>query len=177
MKDKREILFQVHIKKGRKVENDSVNIKLFNFSFEYGNDYVGLFYDFFVLPQTEKTFLSIINVLHNQNPFIIYGNQTFFKKELLEIVTNILGRRIIYIAINENFDIKGINNLIYGNMRVGQYITFTNTECVDLNIFKCLADRIIEIYHLLKSKQEEGLFIDRDSEKYFINVKRFNPFF
>ena len=159
-----------------KVENDSVNIKLFNFSFEYGNDYVGLFYDFFVLPQTEKTFLSIINVLHNQNPFIIYSNQSFFKKELIEIVSNILGRRINYIAINENFDIKGINNLIYGNMRVGQYIAFTNTECVDLNIFKCLADRIIEISHLLKSRQEEGLFIDRDSEKYLINAKRFNMF-
>ena len=159
-----------------KVENDSVIIKIFNYSFEYGNDYVGLFYDFFVLPQTEKTFISIINSLHYQNSFLFYNNQTYFKKELLYIISNILGRRINYLTINENLDLKGINNLLYGNMRIGQYICVTSTEIVDLKILKILADRINEILQLLKCRQEEGVFVDRDSEKYIINAKRFNIF-
>ena len=159
-----------------KVENDSVNIKLFNYSFEYGNDYVGLFYDFLVLPQTEKTFISIINSLYYQNSFVFYNNQTYFKKQLLEIISNILGRRINFLTINENFDLKGINNLIYGNMRIGQYICINNIECVDLNILKILANRVNEILQLIKCRPEEGYLIDRNSEKYFINAKRFNIF-
>ena len=159
-----------------KVENDSVSIRLFNFSFEYGNDYVGLHYDYFILPQTEKTFISIINVLHNQNQFIFYNNQSYFKKQLLEIMSNILGRRINYFTLNENFTITGLDNVIYGNMRQGQYICITNTESVDLNIYKSLADRINEICNLLKYRQEEGFFIDKDSEKYIVNAKRFNMF-
>ena len=129
-----------------------------------------------MMPQTEKTFISIMNVLYNQNPFIMYSNQIYFKKNLLEIISNILGRRINYITINENLDMRGINNYVYGNMRFGQYICITNTESVDLNIFKFLADRIKEISQLLKSKQEEGFFVDRDSEKYIVNAKRFNMF-
>ena len=159
-----------------KVEIDSVTIKLFNFIFEYGNEYVGLHYNFFVMPQTEKSFISIINALHNQNPFIFYSNQSYFKKELLYIISNILGRRINFITINENFNLKGFNNLIYGNMRMGRYICITNAQSVDLNILKTLADRINEICQLLKYRQEEGFFIDRDSEKYIVNAKRFNLF-
>ena len=159
-----------------KVENDSVSIKLFNLSFDYGNDYVGLHCDFFVLPQTEKTFISILNVLRYQNPFILYNNQSYFKKNLLDIISHILGRRINYFSVNRTMNISGINNIIYGSMRSGQYICITNTEIVDLNIFKILADRIIEISQLLKVRQEEGFLVDRDSEKYSVNAKRFNMF-
>ena len=39
-----------------------------------------------------------------------------------------------------------------------------------------MADRIIEISQLLKVRQEEGFLVDRDSEKYSVNAKRFNMF-
>ena len=159
-----------------KVENDSVMIKLFHFIFEYGNEYIGLHYDFFFLPQTEKTFISIINALFYHNSFIIYNSQTYFKKEVLSIISNILGRKINFFTANENLSISGINNLIYGYMRTGQYICITNTEKVNFNIYQSLADRINEIFQLLKSKQDEGFFNDRDGEKYLINGKRFNIF-
>ena len=159
-----------------KVENDSVMIKLFHFIFEYGNEYIGLQYDFFFLPQTEKTFISIINALYYHNSFIIYNNQTYFKKEILNIISNILGRKINYFTANENLSISGINNLIYGYIRSGQFICVTNTEKINFNIYQCLADRINEVFQLLKSRQDEGYFIDRDGEKYLVNGKRFNIF-
>ena len=159
-----------------KVENDSVMIKLFHFIFEYGNEYIGLHYDFFFLPQTEKTFISIINALYYHNSFIIYNNQTYFKKEILSIISNILGRKINYFTANDNLSISGINDLIYGYIRSGQFICVTNTEKINFNIYQCLADRINEIFQLLKSRQDEGYFIDRDGEKYLVNGKKFNIF-
>ena len=115
-----------------KIENDYVNVKLFNYYFEYGNEYVGLKYDFFVLPQTEKTYLAILNALYNHKSFILYNNQSFFKKEILNITSNILGRNIYYFTSNKTFDLPGLNNIIYGNMRNGQIVCIENIELMNM---------------------------------------------
>ena len=159
-----------------KIENDSVNIKLNNYYFEYGNEYVGLKYDFFEIPQTEKTFLSIINTLFYHKSFILYNNQSFFKKEILNITSNVLGRNISYITCNNSLELLGINNIIYGNMRNGQMVCFENIELLNLNLLKILIERINEIFRLIHSKLEEGYFNDRNGEKYSINNKKFNLF-
>ena len=83
-----------------KIDVDYVNIRLLNYNFEYGNDYVGLYHDFFTLPQTEKTFLCILYALHLHKSFILYNNQSYFKKETLSMVSNILGRNIFYFTAN-----------------------------------------------------------------------------
>ena len=159
-----------------KVENDLVNIKLFNYFFEYGNEYVGLKYDFLIMPQTEKTHLSIINTLFNHKPFILYNNQSFLKKEILNITSNILGRNIYYFTSNKTFDLPGLNNIIYGNMRNGQMVCIENIELFNLNNLKIIVERINEIFRLIHSKVEEGYFNDRNGEKYLINNKKFNLF-
>ena len=159
-----------------KVENDSVSIKIFNFNFEYGNEYTGLKYDFFVLPETEKTFLSIMNALFYHKSFLLYNNQSFFKKEILNILSNILGKNISYFTSNQALDIIGVNNIIYGNMRNGNLLCFQNVELMEFNSLKIMIERINEIYQLIKSKHEEGFFTDRNNEKYSINIKKFNIF-
>jgi len=151
-----------------KVENDSVNIKLFNFNFEYGNEYTGLKYDFFVLPDTEKTFLSIVNALYYRIPFLLYNNQSFFKKEILNITSNILGKNISYFTSNKALDITGVNNIIYGNMKNGNLVCIKNIELLQFNHFKTMVERINEIFRLIHSKSEEGYFTDRNNEKYAI---------
>ena len=159
-----------------KIENDSVNVKYYNHYFEYGNEYTGLKYDFFVLPQTEKTILSIINNLYLHNPFIIYNNQSYFKKEIFNIVSNILGRYIFYFTSNQNFGLSGLNNIIYGNMRSGQVVCIHNIELINLNCLKIITQRIDEIFRLIHCKLEEGNFNDRNGEKYLFNNKKFNLF-
>ena len=159
-----------------KVENDSVNIKLFHYFFEYGNEYVGLKYDFLVLPQTEKTFLSIINALFNHRPFILYNNQSFFKKELLSITSNVLGRNTYYFTANKSLDLSDFNNIIYGNMRNGQMICIENIELFNLKNLKIIVERINEVFRLIHSKAEEGFFIDRNGDKYSMNNKKFFAF-
>ena len=159
-----------------KIENDSVNIKLLNFNFEYGNEYVGLKYDFFILPETEKTFISIFNALYFHNSFLLYNNQSLFKKELLNIVSNVLGKHIFYFTSNKKFDLNGLDNIMYGNMRNGNLVCIQNIELMEFNLFKTMVERINEIFGLIHSKSEEGYFTDRNSEKYAINIKKFNLF-
>ena len=159
-----------------KIENDFVNIKILNFNFEYGNEYTGLKYDFFVLPDTEKTFLSIVNALYYRKPFLLYNNQSFFKKEILNITSNILGKNISYFTSNKAFNVTGLNNVIYGNMRNGNLVCINNTELIEFNLLKVIIERINEIFRLIQSKHEEGYFTDRNNEKYSINIKKFNIF-
>ena len=159
-----------------KVEVDSVTIKLFHYNFEYGNEYVGLFNDFFSLPQTEKTFLSILNAFSIHKSFVLYNNQRYFKREALSIVSNILGRNIYYFTANSEFSIEGLNNLLYGNMSNGQLICINNIELMQLANLRVIVDRISEVMRLLYCKQEEGYFNDIDGEKYIINNKKFNIF-
>ena len=159
-----------------KIEVDSVTIKLFQYNFEYGNEYVGLFNDFFVMPQTEKTFLSILNSFNIHKSFILYNNQSYFKKETLSIVSNILGRHIYYFTANSQFSVGGLNNLLYGNMNSGQLICINNIEIIEFDFLKAIVNRISEVMRLLHCKQEEGNFIDMDGEKYVINNKKFNIF-
>ena len=130
-----------------KIENETVYIKIFNYNFEYGNEYVGLNHDFFVLPQTEKSFLSIFNTFFYHKPFLLYNNQIYFKKEILKITSNILGRHISHYTSNNNLDLPGLNNIIYGNMKNGHIICIQNIE-----------------------------FIDRNGEKFNFNNKKFNLF-
>ena len=111
-----------------KIENDFVSIKLLNYNFEYGNEYTGLKYDFFVLPDTEKTFLSIISSLYYHKPFLLYNNQRFIKKEIINITSNILGKNIFYFNLNKEFDLAGLNNIMYGNMRNGNLVCIQNIE-------------------------------------------------
>ena len=159
-----------------KIEVDSVTIKLFNYNFEYGNEYVGLFNDFFSLPQTEKTFLSILNAFSIHKSFVLYNNQKYFKKETLSMVSNILGRNIFYYTANSQFSVEGLNNLLYGNMNSGQIVCINNIEIIQFDFLRLIVDRISEVMRLLHCKQEEGYFNDLDGEKYIINNKKFNIF-
>ena len=159
-----------------KIESDSVNIKLYNYFFEYGNEYIGLKYDFFILPQTEKTYISIVNNLYYHQPFILYNNQSYFKKEIFNIISNILGRNIYYFTSNQNLDLFGLNNIIYGNMRSGQIVGIYNIELINLNCLKIIVERIEEIFRLIHCKLEEGYFSDKNGDKYIINNKKFNLF-
>ena len=159
-----------------KIENDLVNIKLLNFNFEYGNEYVGLKYDFFILPETEKTLLSMFNALFFHNPFLIYNNQSIFKKELLNIASNVLGKNIFYFTANKNFGLDGLDNVMYGNMKNGSLVCIKNIELMEFNLFKTMVERINEIFGLIRAKSEEGYFTDRNYEKYAINIKKFNLF-
>ena len=159
-----------------KVENDSVNVRLLNFNFEYGNEYVGLKYDFFILPETEKTLISIFNALFYHNSFLLYNNQSIFKKELLNIASSVLGKNIYYFTANKKFDLIGLDNILYGNMRNGNLVCIKNIELMEFNLFKTMVERINEIFGLIHAKSEEGYFTDRNSEKYAINIKKFNLF-
>ena len=159
-----------------KIENEFTLIKILNFNFEYGNEYVGLKYDFFLLPETERSLLAIFNTFYYHKPFLLYNNQEFFKNELLKIISNILGRNISYFISNRSFDLSGLNNIVYGNMRTGNLICIKNTELMELNLLKTMTERINEIFRLIHSKSEEGFFIDRNNEKFSFNIKRFNLF-
>ena len=159
-----------------KIEVDSVTVKLFHYIFEYGNEYVGLFNDFFVFPQTEKVFISILNAFSLHKNFVLYNNQKYFKKETLSIVSNILGRNIFYFTANSQFNVIGLNNLLYGNMNNGQIICINNIELIQFDFLRVIVNRISEVMRLLYCKQEEGYFNDIDGEKYVINNKKFNIF-
>ena len=159
-----------------KIEVDSVTVKLFQYSFEYGNEYVGLFNDFFVLPQTERTFVSILNAFSIHKSFILYNNQNYFKQQTLSMVSNILGRNIYYFTANSEFGITGLNNLLYGNMSSGQIVCINNIEIINFDFLRAIVNRISEVMRLLYCKQEEGYFNDIDGEKYLINNKKFNIF-
>ena len=149
---------------------------MLNFNFEYGNEYVGLKYDFFILPETEKTLISIFNALFYHNSFLLYNNQSIFKKELLNIASSVLGKNIYYFTANKKFDLIGLDNILYGNMRNGNLVCIKNIELMEFNLFKTMVERINEIFGLIHAKSEEGYFTDRNSEKYAINIKKFNLF-
>ena len=159
-----------------KIDVDNVNVRLLNYNFDYGNEYVGLYNDFFTMPQTEKTFLCILYALHLHKSFVLYNNQSYFKKETLLMTSNILGRNIYYFTANTNFSITGLNNLLYGNMGSGNLVCINNTELMQFDCLKIVVNRISEIIRLLHTKQEEGFFNDIDGEKYIINNKKFNVF-
>ena len=159
-----------------KLENDFINIKLFNCSFEYGNEYVGLQNNFYFLPQTEKIFISIFNVLSLKKPFLIFNNQNYLKKETLSIISNILGKYINFFECNEKLEITGINNLFYGYMRNGNWICLENVNVVENNILNLISDRIMEVYRNIKASIEEGIYIENQNERYSINEKHFNIF-
>ena len=159
-----------------KIENDLVSIKLIQFNLEYGNDYVGLGTDFFASPQTEKFLLSLLNVIHSHKNFLIYSNQKYFKKETMNMINNILGERILIFNCNEELNIEGFNNFVYGNMVSSQVICISNVEFLKNNLLQFLVDRISEIMRLLQCKPEDGIFNDYDGEKYIINTKKFNIF-
>ena len=159
-----------------KVEVDSVTVKLFHYNFEYGNEYVGLFNDFFALPQTEKTFISLLNAFSIHKSFVLYNNQRYFKRETLSMVSNILGRNVYYFTANSEFSIDGLNNLLYGNMSSGQLICINNIELMQFDHLRAIVNRISEVMRLLYCRQEEGYFNDIDGEKYIINNKKFNIF-
>ena len=95
-----------------KIDVDSVNIRVLNYNFEYGNEYVGLYNDFFTMPQTDKTFLCILYALNIHKSFVLYNNQKYFKKETLLMTSNILGRNIFYFTVNSDFSLAGLNNLL-----------------------------------------------------------------
>ena len=159
-----------------KIDVDSVNIRLLNYNFEYGNEYVGLYNDFFTMPQTEKTFLCILNAFHIHKSFILYNNQSYFKKEMLSMVSNILGRYIYNFTSNADFCITGLNNLLYANMPSGQFVCLNNIEIIKFECLKSVVNRMSEIMRLLCCRPEEGYFNDIDGEKYIINNKKFNVF-
>ena len=159
-----------------KIDVDYVNIRLINYNFEYGNEYVGLYNDFFTMPQTEKTFLCILYALHLHKSFILYNNQSYFKKETLSMTSNILGRNIFYFTANTEFSVDGLNNLLYGNMSNGNLVCVNNVELMNFDCLKIIVNRISEVMRLLCCKQEEGYYNDIDGEKYMINNKKFNVF-
>ena len=159
-----------------KIDVDYVNIRLINFNFEYGNEYVGLYSDFFTMPQTEKTFLCILYSLYMHKSFVLYNNQSYFKKETLSMVSNILGRNVFYFTANSNFSLAGLNNLLFANMNSGNLLCIKNAELMQLENLKIIVNRISEVARLLYSKQEEGFYNDIDGEKYIINNKKFNVF-
>ena len=128
------------------------------------------------MPQTEKTLISLLNVMSTHKSFVFYNNQTFFKKEIIKILTHILGRDTLYFSSNEEFNITGLNNLMFSNMKRWFFVCIENIEIIKTNLLQILIDRIIEISLLIKSKGEEGIFTDRDGEKYLINTKNFNIF-
>ena len=159
-----------------KIDVDSVNVRLLNYIFEYGNEYVGLFNDFFFLPQTEKTLLCILYAFHLHKSFILYNNQNFFKKETLLMTSNILGRNIFFFTANSDFSLNGLNNLLYANMSSGNFVCVNNIELMQFDNLKIMVNRISEIIRLLYCKPEEGFYNDVDGEKYVINNKKFNVF-
>ena len=159
-----------------KLDNDQINIKLFNNTFEYGNEYVGLENNFYFLPQTEKIFISIFNVLTLKKPFLIFNNQNILKHETLSIISNILGKYINYFQCNENFDLNGINNLIYGYMRNGNWFCLENVNVIKNEFLNIISDRIIEVYRNIQNYVEEGIYIENSNERYIINEKYFNIF-
>ena len=159
-----------------KIDVDYVNIRLINYNFEYGNEYVGLYNDFFTMPQTEKTFLCILYSLHLHKSFVLYNNQSYFKKEILSMVSNILGRNIFYFTANSDFSVTGLNNILYGNMSSGNLVCVNNLELIQMNCLKVIVNRISEVARLLYCRQEEGFYNDIDGEKYILNNKKFNAF-
>ena len=159
-----------------KLDNDQINIKLLNNTFEYGNEYVGLENNFYFLPQTEKIFISIFNVLTLKKPFLIFNNQHILKHETLSIISNILGKYINYFQCNENFNLNGINNLIYGYMRNGNWFCLENVNVIKNEFLNTISDRIMEVYRNIQNYVEEGIYIENSNERYIINEKFFNIF-
>ena len=118
----------------------------------------------------------MFNALFFHNPFLIYNNQSIFKKELLNIASNVLGKNIFYFTANKNFGLDGLDNVMYGNMKNGSLVCIKNIELMEFNLFKTMVERINEIFGLIRAKSEEGYFTDRNYEKYAINIKKFNLF-
>ena len=108
--------------------------------------------------------------------FVLYNNQSYFKKETLSMVSNILGRNVFYFTANSNFSLAGLNNLLFANMNSGNLLCIKNAELMQLENLKIIVNRISEVARLLYSKQEEGFYNDIDGEKYIINNKKFNVF-
>ena len=67
--------------------------------------------------------------------FVLYNNQSYFKKETLSMVSNILGRNVFYFTANSNFSLAGLNNLLFANMNSGNLLCIKNAELMQLENF------------------------------------------
>ena len=67
-----------------KIENENLTLRLFNFTFDYGFEYVGIQNNFYQLNQTERTVVSFLNMMNIHKPFLIYGHHSIPKKETLK---------------------------------------------------------------------------------------------
>ena len=159
-----------------KIENENLTLRLFNFTFDYGFEYVGIQNNFYQLNQTERTVVSFLNMMNIHKPFLIYGHHSIPKKETLNLVSKYFGKYIYYITPSTSYDVNNVNNLLYAYMRTGAWMCLTHTEMIAPNMLSAIADRIMEVYRLIKASEEEGIY-NEGVDKFNITKKSFCVFF
>ena len=152
-----------------KIESEgSCVVKIFNFSFDYGNEYVGLHNNFILNAHMERVYLTMANCFYLRKPFFMYGLQESGKKETIKTLGNFFGKSTIIFKCSEQFDLKSFNKLLYGCMKSGNWLCLDTLDLVAIEMLSVIAQEIMTIYKYMADPKEESLSIS-NTDKIALN--------
>lgn len=142
-----------------KVDSENCLIKIFNLTFDYGYEYVGLYNNFMITSNSEKVFLTIANCFYVKKPFFMYGFSDSGKKETLKLLSKFFGKAMNIFKCTQDFDIKGFNKLLYGTQKSGNWLCLDNMDLVPNEALSVIAHEIMLVYKYFADPKAEFISI------------------
>ena len=145
------------------VESESCKITHMNFSQAYGNQYVGLFNNFIITPQTERIFITMTNNFSVKKPMFLYSLPFSGKRETIKMLSKICGITNVSFQCSDTVDIKAFKKLVYGCAKAGLYgeafsgfwLSLDSIDNLKFEVMSVIAQDIMSIYQNLGDKNSQ----------------------
>ena len=161
-----------------KIENDTLNFHLIgNFlQVEYGFSYTGMIFNYILMSNSDRMILSLANIISIKKPICMYGIKESNMYETFNNISLLFGKNIQYLSGNSELKINTVNNYIYANLKLGNWLVIDSIENIKFENLEIIAERISQIYQIVKQSEDEFLILDGFEKKITITNKSFNIF-
>ena len=148
-----------------KADSDDYKIVHLNFSCDYGFQYVGLFNNFVITPQTERVFITMTNNFNVKRPMFMYSLPFAGKRETIKMLSKIFGIVNLNFHCSSTFDVKSYRRLVYFSCKAGVYntvksgfwLTLDTIDNLKIDVLSVIAQDIMSIYQNLSDATSEML--------------------
>jgi hypothetical protein len=150
-----------------KVENDTLNFHLIgNFlQVEYGFSYTGMIFNYIMMSSSDRMILSLANIISVKKPICMYGIKESNMYETFNNISLLFGKNIQYLSGNSELKINTVNNYINANLKLGNWLVIDNIENIEFENLEIIAERISQIYQIVKQNEDEFLILDGFEKK------------
>jgi dynein heavy chain len=145
-----------------KIDGEQCLIKIFNFTSDYGYEYVGIHNNLIITPSVEKLYITISNCFFLKKPFVLYGLPDSGKKEVLKMLSIFFGKAISKFKCTEQFDYKAFSKILFGLQKNGSWLSLENLELVEMKALSIIAEEVLSVYRQLADPKCEFLHIAGD---------------